>query len=87
MDNAVSVLVTGAAGRVGQAACETLLARGHRVRAFDIRKSPGADDARVGVIRSVPDDFRAFQAGRREFCCLPTRTVYWHLVDCREAAS
>lgn len=50
MDRAISVLVTGAAGRVGQAACQALLARGHRVRAFDIRKSPGVEDARVGDI-------------------------------------
>jgi len=53
MDSAVSVLVTGAAGRVGQAACGALLARGHRVRAFDVRKSPGVDDARVGDISEL----------------------------------
>ena len=53
MDNASSVLVTGAAGRVGQAACQALLARGHQVRAFDIRKSPGVDDARIGDISDL----------------------------------
>ena len=53
MGDAISVLVTGAAGRVGQAACEALLARGHLVRAFDIRKSPGVDDARVGDLSDL----------------------------------
>ncbi len=53
MDNASSVLVTGTAGRVGQAACQALLARGHQVRAFDIRKSPGVDDARIGDISDL----------------------------------
>jgi len=50
MGEPVSVLVTGAAGRVGQAACEGLLARGHKVRAFDVRPSPGVEDAIVGDV-------------------------------------
>ena len=45
-----AVLVTGAAGRVGQAACQGLLARGHRVRAFDIRQPIGVEDSIVGDI-------------------------------------
>ena len=50
MERSISVLVTGSAGRVGKAACEGLLAHGHRVRAFDIRESPGVDDAHIGDI-------------------------------------
>ena len=48
MSGAISVLVTGSAGRVGQAASAGLLARGHKVRAFDLRQSPGIEDAVVG---------------------------------------
>ncbi len=44
----ISVLVTGSAGRVGQAACEGLLVRGHKVRGFDLRRSPGVEDSVVG---------------------------------------
>jgi len=50
MGERISVLVTGAAGRVGQAACQGLLARGHKVRAFDVRRSPGVEDAIVGDV-------------------------------------
>ncbi len=53
MSRSISVLVTGAAGRVGQAACEALLTQGHRVRAFDIRKSPDVDDAQVGDLADL----------------------------------
>jgi len=59
MGDAISVLVTGAAGRVGQAACEGLLARGHKVRAFDVCHSPGARDAIVG---DVSDGSRVSEA-------------------------
>lgn len=50
MGNPISVLVTGSTGRVGKAACEGLLARGHSVRGFDIRESAGMQDAVVGDI-------------------------------------
>ena len=50
MGNPISVLVTGSAGRVGQAACEGLLARGHKVRGFDVRQSPGDEQAIMGDI-------------------------------------
>jgi nucleoside-diphosphate-sugar epimerase len=53
MGEPIPVLVTGSAGRVGQAACEGLLARGHKVRGFDVRRSPGLEDAVVG---DVSDD-------------------------------
>jgi uronate dehydrogenase len=46
--NPISVLVTGSAGRVGGAACAALLARGHRVRGFDVRPTPAVRDAVAG---------------------------------------
>ncbi|NQT14369.1 MAG: NAD(P)-dependent oxidoreductase [Planctomycetes bacterium] len=50
MSDPMSVLVTGSGGRVGQAACDGLLARGHRVRGFDVRPSPAVEDEIVGDI-------------------------------------
>jgi nucleoside-diphosphate-sugar epimerase len=50
MADPISVLVTGSAGRVGQAACQGLLARGHKVRGFDLRRSPGVKDAVLGDV-------------------------------------
>jgi len=50
MAKSVSVLVTGSAGRIGGAVCAELLARGHAVRAFDLRQTPGVKDAVVGSI-------------------------------------
>ena len=50
MGNLISVLVTGSAGRVGQAAYEGLLARGYKVRGFDVRQTPDAEDAVLGDI-------------------------------------
>ena len=62
MVDSVRVLVTGSAGRVGQAACDGLLARGHKVRGFDIRESSRLDDAVVGDI-SDPSDVNRAMAG------------------------
>jgi nucleoside-diphosphate-sugar epimerase len=42
------VLVTGSAGRIGQAAVTELRARGQRVRGFDRVPTPGLDDFVVG---------------------------------------
>jgi nucleoside-diphosphate-sugar epimerase len=42
------ILVTGSAGRVGQAVVNELLARGERVRGFDRVPTPGLLDAHVG---------------------------------------
>jgi uronate dehydrogenase len=44
------VLVTGAAGAVGQPVCHELLARGHEVVAFDLVAVPGHPDAILGNV-------------------------------------
>ena len=61
MSDSVCVLVTGAAGRIGQAACEGLVARGHRVRAFDVRETPNIEDAVVGNITNTAEVNDAMQ--------------------------
>jgi uronate dehydrogenase len=50
MSRALTILVTGAAGRIGRAAVRELVARGHRVRAFDRVASSGTDDVVIGNI-------------------------------------
>jgi nucleoside-diphosphate-sugar epimerase len=54
------VLITGAAGRVGQAAVGELLARGHKVRGFDRAPTPGVTDAFTGSITDAVAVARAF---------------------------
>jgi uronate dehydrogenase len=50
MSQAPSILVTGAAGRIGRAAVRELAGRGFRVRAFDVVRAGGTDDVIVGSI-------------------------------------
>ncbi len=50
MSRPLAILVTGAAGRIGRAAVRELVARGHRVRAFDVVAAGGTDDVVVGNI-------------------------------------
>jgi nucleoside-diphosphate-sugar epimerase len=45
-----TVLVTGSAGRIGQAAVRELKTRGHFVRGLDLVPTPGADESVVGNI-------------------------------------
>ena len=45
------VLVTGSAGAIGQPVCRELLARGHRVRAFDRVPTPGVHDSVVAELQ------------------------------------
>jgi len=51
LDLEAPVLVTGSAGRIGQAVVGELVARGRRVRGFDCRQTPGTDDAVVGDLQ------------------------------------
>lgn len=59
------ILVTGSAGRVGQAVVKELLARGECVRGFDRVPTPGLGDALVGnltdaaIVRRVAEGARA----------------------------
>jgi nucleoside-diphosphate-sugar epimerase len=50
MSSSRVVLVTGSAGRIGQAAVQELKARGHRVRGFDLVPTPSADESIQGTI-------------------------------------
>ncbi len=52
MAPSLNVLVTGSAGRIGQAVVRELKARGHFVRGFDLGPTPGADES---VTASVTD--------------------------------
>jgi uronate dehydrogenase len=58
------VLVTGSAGRVGRAAVAELVARGHEVTGFDVRRTPGvpAERSVVASLADVPA-LRAAAAG------------------------
>jgi uronate dehydrogenase len=46
--NPKRVLVTGSAGAIGQPVCQWLRQRGHSVRGFDLRPTPGLEDFVVG---------------------------------------
>ena len=46
--NPQRVLVTGSTGAIGQPVCERLLARGHHVRGFARRPTPGLEDFVIG---------------------------------------
>lgn len=50
-----TILVTGSAGRLGQAVLRELLAGGHTVRGFDRLPTPGLQDSVVGSICSAED--------------------------------
>jgi nucleoside-diphosphate-sugar epimerase len=75
----VTVLVTGAAGFVGLATVEALLARGDTVVAFD--RAPIPDDARAAVARlpgrlvEVAGDVRSAEDLARAFAAVPVQRV------------
>lgn len=56
------ILVTGSAGRIGQAVVKELLARGERVRGFDRVPTPGLADSHVGNLTD-PDAVRRAAEG------------------------
>ena len=53
------ILVTGSAGRVGQAVVKELLARGESVRGFDRVPTPGVADSHVGNLTDATSVHRA----------------------------
>ena len=53
MSDPKTVLVTGSAGRVGQAAVQGVLERGHSVRGFDRAPSPGLPEATVADLSDL----------------------------------
>jgi nucleoside-diphosphate-sugar epimerase len=53
LDHQAIILVTGSAGRIGQAAVSALVTRGWRVRGFDLVPTPGAIDSVVGDLREL----------------------------------
>jgi nucleoside-diphosphate-sugar epimerase len=55
------ILVTGAAGAIGQPVCRELLARGHSVRGLDRVPTPGLDDV---VVADIDDRALVFEAVR-----------------------
>jgi nucleoside-diphosphate-sugar epimerase len=59
MNRSAMVLVTGSAGRIGQAVVAELRARGRRVRGFDLVPTPGVDDCVVGNIADAAAVARA----------------------------
>ncbi len=61
MSKELTILVTGAAGRIGRAAVRELTGRGYQVRAFDVVKASGTDDVVVGNITDPETVRRAMQ--------------------------
>jgi nucleoside-diphosphate-sugar epimerase len=59
VDRSSTVLVTGSAGRIGQAVIRELKTRGHSVRGFDLVATPGADESLVGDLTDGPAVRRA----------------------------
>lgn len=57
------VLVTGSAGRIGQAVVTELLARGHQVVGYDVRPTPGLPPSQ-SIIGSVTDSDQLQAAAR-----------------------
>jgi nucleoside-diphosphate-sugar epimerase len=62
MTRKAAVLVTGSAGRIGQAAVQELHRRGHAVRGIDVVPTPGIEDCVVGSITD-PTAVRTALAG------------------------
>jgi nucleoside-diphosphate-sugar epimerase len=55
----MTILVTGSTGRIGQAVVAELLARGQKVRGFDLVPTPGLADRVVGDVSLAADVRRA----------------------------
>lgn len=61
MNSKSLVVVTGSAGRIGQAVVAELTRRGHAVRGFDLKPTPGADDSIVADLLDRPALDRAMR--------------------------
>src|SRR3954453_11782727 len=57
-----TVLVTGSAGRIGQAAVRALKGRGHLVRGFDVAPTSGAEESFIGSV-TEPEVVRRAMSG------------------------
>ena len=57
--NPQRVLVTGSTGAIGQPVCEHLLARGHYVRGFARRATPGLSDFVMGDLNEKEKVYQA----------------------------
>ena len=55
------ILVTGSAGRIGQAVVRELKSRGQSLRGFDLTPTPGIEDSLVG---NISDTAAVCQAAR-----------------------
>lgn len=62
--SAEPILVTGSAGRIGQAVVKELLAQGERVRGFDRVPTPGVADSHVGNLTDAEAVRRAAEGVR-----------------------
>lgn len=51
----MNVTVTGAAGRLGSVVCQALKARGHQVRATDVKAGPAASSIEIADLRNEAD--------------------------------
>ncbi|HEU0010514.1 MAG TPA: NAD-dependent epimerase/dehydratase family protein, partial [Verrucomicrobiae bacterium] len=69
IDRSAPVLVTGSAGRIGQAAVAALTAAGWRVRGFDRAPTPGAAESITGDLTDAEALRRATRLGVREVAC------------------
>jgi nucleoside-diphosphate-sugar epimerase len=63
------ILITGSAGRLGQAAVKALLARGHHVIGYDLRPTPGLPEYQC-VVGSLHDGERLANAMNRIDCLI-----------------
>jgi nucleoside-diphosphate-sugar epimerase len=59
MEQSPTILVTGSAGRIGQAVVRELMARGHCVRGFDLVPTPNVDESVTGNIADAEAVLRA----------------------------
>ena len=82
MASSLDVLVTGSAGRIGQAVVRELKARGHFVRGFDLGPTPGADESITASITDGDAVRRAAEGARPSSTSPPRPTTTISLRSC-----